>query len=119
MENCKTIGVPFDPKMKLKKRKNEDDEMIGGSVLISHGIFDVCHGVYLFGLGILNKCCDSTHCQSKHREFDASQAHFSIFAMDFVLIQSTMHPPYNDKIEKVNQNIDDTKKTQSTNKRKP
>jgi hypothetical protein len=67
--------------------------------------------VYLIKLGILNKCRDSTHCQSKHGELNASQAHFSIFAKDFVLNQSTMHPPYNDEIEEVNQNIDDKKNT--------
>jgi hypothetical protein len=29
-----------------------------------------------------------------------------------LLNQSTMHPPYNDEIEEVNQNINDKKKTQ-------
>jgi hypothetical protein len=28
MEDCKTIRVPFDPKTKLKKNVNKDDEMV-------------------------------------------------------------------------------------------
>ncbi len=28
MEDCKAIGVPLDPKMKLKKNVNKDDEMV-------------------------------------------------------------------------------------------
>ncbi len=28
MEDCKAIGVPFDPKIKLKKNVNKDDEMV-------------------------------------------------------------------------------------------
>jgi hypothetical protein len=28
MEDCKAIGVPFDPKTKLKKNVNKDDEMV-------------------------------------------------------------------------------------------
>jgi hypothetical protein len=28
MEDCKAIGMPFDPKTKLKKNVNKDDEMV-------------------------------------------------------------------------------------------
>jgi hypothetical protein len=28
MEDCKAIGVPLDPKTKLKKNVNKDDEMV-------------------------------------------------------------------------------------------
>jgi hypothetical protein len=28
MEDCKTIGVPLDPKIKLKNNVNKDDEMV-------------------------------------------------------------------------------------------
>jgi len=28
MEDCKAIEVPFDPKTKLKKNVNKDDEMV-------------------------------------------------------------------------------------------
>jgi hypothetical protein len=28
MEGCKAIGMPFDPKTKLKKNVNKDDEMV-------------------------------------------------------------------------------------------
>jgi hypothetical protein len=28
MEDCKAIGVPFDPNTKLKKNVNKDDEMV-------------------------------------------------------------------------------------------
>jgi hypothetical protein len=28
MEDCKAIGVPFDPKIKLKKNMNKDVEMV-------------------------------------------------------------------------------------------
>jgi hypothetical protein len=28
MEDCKTIGVPLDPKTKLKNNVNKDDEMV-------------------------------------------------------------------------------------------
>jgi hypothetical protein len=28
MEDCKAIGVPFDPKTKLKKNENKDVEMV-------------------------------------------------------------------------------------------
>jgi hypothetical protein len=58
MEDYKAIGVPLDPKTKLKKNVNKNGE---GSLSISRGIFDACHVVYSVGLGIPNKRGELTH----------------------------------------------------------
>ncbi len=43
MEECKPIGVPLDPKVKLKRNANGNDESKGFSISTSNWVFDVCH----------------------------------------------------------------------------
>ncbi len=63
MEECKPIRVPFDPKMKLQRNANENDESKGFPYLLQGWVLDVCHVVHTTGLGIPNKCVESTHGQ--------------------------------------------------------
>ncbi len=76
MEDCKDIEMPLDPKTKLKKNVNKDDEMVKVPLSTSGGILDICHVVYSARCGIPNKRGESTHGKSKPRTLGCSQAHF-------------------------------------------
>jgi len=47
MEECKPIGVALDPKVKLQKNANGNDESKGFSISTSNWVLDVCHVVHM------------------------------------------------------------------------
>jgi hypothetical protein len=55
MEDCKAIGVPLVPKIKLKEECEQGWWDSESSLSTSSGILDVCHVVYFAGFGIPNK----------------------------------------------------------------
>jgi hypothetical protein len=84
MEDCKAIGMPLDPKTKLKKNVNKDDEMVKvpyqqamGSLMYAM----LCTRSDLaYPINVVR-----THGQSKPRTLDCGQVHFSILARYFAI----------------------------------
>ncbi len=57
MEDSKPIGVPFDPKVKLQRSANGNDESEGFPYQQAVGSLML----HTTQLGISNKCVESTH----------------------------------------------------------
>ncbi len=84
MEDCKAIRVPLDPKTKLKKNVNKDEEMVKvpyqqtvGSLMYAMLCTrpDLAYPISVHG--------ESTHGQSKPKTSDCNQTQFSILARYF------------------------------------
>ncbi len=77
MEDCKAIEVPLDPKTKLKKNVNKDDEMV--KVPYQQAVGSLMYAMLCTRLDLAYPINgESTHGQSKPRTLDCSQAHFSV-----------------------------------------
>jgi len=70
-EDYKAIGVPLDPKTKLKKNVNKNDEMVKVPYQQAMGSL-----MYSTRFGIPNKRGESTHGQSKPKTLDCGEAHY-------------------------------------------
>jgi hypothetical protein len=74
MEDCKAIKVPLDPKTKLKKNVNKDDEMV--KVPYQQAVGSLMYAMLCtqpdlaYPINVVS--------QSKPRTLDYSQTHFSI-----------------------------------------
>jgi ATP-binding cassette subfamily B (MDR/TAP) protein 1 len=86
MEDCKAIGVPLDPKTKLKKNENKDVEMV--KVPYQQAVGSLMYAMLCTWPDLaypISMVSQSTHGQSKHRTLDCNQVHFSILAKHFAI----------------------------------